>query len=196
MSDEMYPIVDEKDQVKEVVFSKEKLHDSKLFHRCVHVFIEVFGGLFLLQKKADKPEIENAGKWSSAVSGHVIYNESYEQAAIREAFEELGLVISKCELKKITKVYPTEEYGFEFVTLFTYLLDPSTEFPKTTDEVDEILIAPLKMVTQDIEKYPEKYSRPFRALFKIFLGFEKNSTVLIKGGTESDVLCLSNYAGL
>jgi isopentenyldiphosphate isomerase len=170
---ESFAVVNGKDEQLHAAFSKKELHESKLLHRGVHVFIEVFGGRFVLQRKANKPGIENAGTWSSAVSGHVRFNESYESAAIRESMEELHLLLNPSDMRKILKDFPTEENGFEFVTLFSYLLDPKEEFPRISEEVEEIVVVPLDLLIKDITNNRKKYSPVFVSLFNKFLVLEK-----------------------
>lgn len=170
---ESFAVVNLNDEQLHAVFSKKDLHEQKLLHRGVHLFIEVFGGKFVLQKKANRPDIENAGKWSSAVSGHVRYNESYTTAAVREAMEELNLLVNPSDMRKIYKDFPTHENGFEFVTLFSYLLDPKKEFPRISHEVEEIAIVPLDFLINDIERDRKKYSPVFVSLFNKFIVLEK-----------------------
>lgn len=169
---ESFSLVNKDDHHVLTIFGKDALHHTPGYHRSVHVFVEVFGGKFLLQKKSK--ETENAGKWSSAVSGHVRYGETYTKAAIREAEEELGLIISAEELQKITKVSPSAYNGYEFSTLFTYLMDPAVE-KLTLDpvEVDEISINRLADVINDVEECRNEYSPAFVELFNIFLALEK-----------------------
>ena len=172
MQREKFDVVDDRDEVKMIVTGKEKMHFLKLCHRSVHVFLEVLGGGFIIQKKAE--HTENGGKWSSAVSGHVRSGESYRDAAIREAKEELDLTVTHGDLKKITKLYPTEQTDNEFVTLYRATIDLDKVIPSIAcDELDGLLILPLKDLIIDIDKYMKtKYSKAFVALLNIFLAFE------------------------
>lgn len=172
MNIEAFSIVDSKDNYLRTVFGKRALHLSAGYHRSVHVFVEVFGGLFILQKKA--ASTENGGKWSSSASGHVRCGESYREAAVRELEEEIGLEIDGEELCKITKVFPSIANGSEFSTLYTYLMDPKEEeLTLDPSEVDEIVIGALIDVIWDVEKYKDEYSPAFVELFNIFLALEK-----------------------
>lgn len=172
MSVESFSIVDARDDHLRVVFGKKALHRNGGYHRSVHVFVEVFGGLFVLQKKA--VGTENAGKWSSSASGHVRCGESYKEAAVRELEEEIGLKIDAEELCEIVKVSPSATNGYEFSTLFTYLMDPKEEeLELEPSEVDEIVIGALIDVIWDVEKYRDEYSPAFVELFNIFLALEK-----------------------
>jgi len=168
---EAFPVVDENDRVLYPVYSKKALHNSKLKHRSVHIFIETFGRGFVLQLKGENSE--NAGKWSSAVSGHVEYGEDYKDAAIREAKEELGLEINNEELVRILKVNACEETGNEFVVLFTYLMNKDTESIKPNqEEVEKVLIVPLADVIRDTNKNVGDYSPAFMKLLYGWIDYE------------------------
>lgn len=171
---ESFSVVNASDEHMFLVYGKNNLHNAGGYHRAVHVFVEIFGGKFVLQKKAKRTE--NAGKWSSSVSGHVRYNESYEEAAVRETKEELGLNVSSKELHRIAKIPPSLENGGEFVTLFTYLMDPEEEEIKLeSDEVEELVTCKLEDIIEDVEKNRAEYSPAFVEAFNIFLVLEKGT---------------------
>lgn len=67
--------------------------DPSLRHMVVHLLIFNTGGELLLQKRSKQKDM-HPGKWSVSVGGHLDSGESFEQALIREAEEELGLDIS------------------------------------------------------------------------------------------------------
>ena len=169
---EVFPLVNEKDEVIGWAASgKEALHKSKARHRSVHVFIETFGGGFILQKKG--PNSENAGTWSSAVSGHVEGDESYEDAAVRETKEELGRDIDEIELERICKVYPCEATNNEFTTLFTYLMDLDKEkIDPAPEEVLEVVRIPFKELLVSVDRHKDLYSPAFVALLNMYLGLQ------------------------
>ncbi len=64
--------------------------NPSIIHRAVHVVVLNDQGLMLLQKRAATKDIE-PGKWDTSVGGHVGFGQSYEEAALREAQEELGV---------------------------------------------------------------------------------------------------------
>ena len=167
----MFPVVNENDEIISSIYSKKELHDKNYKHRAVHVFVETFGRGFILQLKGKNSE--NAGKWSSAVSGHVECRESYEEAAIREAKEELGLEIDKKELIRIIKIAACKETNNEFIVLFTYLMDRNTESIKLDpNEVENVLIVPLVDVIRDVNKNLSDYSPAFIKLLDEWLDHE------------------------
>jgi isopentenyldiphosphate isomerase len=170
---ESFNIVDEHDNpIPGVLVDKKFLHKMTGFHRAIHILVEVFGGKFLIQKKAI--HTENGGKWSSAVSGHVRSGETYAEAAIREAKEELGLEINEKDLHEIAKLPPSEATANEFVTIFSYLMDPKKEeVSLLSGEVDEIIICPLNDLISDVDKNRSSYSPAFIEAFNMFLALEK-----------------------
>lgn len=169
---ESFSVVNGSDEHMYVIFGKDKLHACSGYHRAVHVLVEVFGGRFILQKKAEGTE--NAGKWSSAVSGHVRYNESYEEAAVRETKEELGLSISSKDLHRVVKAPPSPENGGEFVVVYTYLMDPSKEeIILESDEVEEAITCRLNDIIKDVDECTDEYSPAFIEVFNLFLTLEK-----------------------
>lgn len=168
---EMFSVVDAYDNVRFGVWGKEALHSGNQRHRGVHVFIETFGRGFILQLKSKNSE--NGGKWSSAVSGHVWHSETYRQAAMREAREELGLLMIKADLREILKITPCKETNNEFVTLFTYLLDREKEkIEPNIEEVESVMIAPLSDVIRNVKRDINEYSPAFVILFNRWLSFE------------------------
>lgn len=162
--------VNSNDKEMLILRSKDELHKHGFMHRSSHVFIETFGGGFILQKKAK--DTENAGKWSSSVSGHVIYGETYKAAAIREAKEELGIKIIEEDFEEITKVQPCKETNNEFITLYSYLINGSEAIDPNVEEVDSIIICPLKEIVGDIRLNRDKYSPTFIYLLNVYLSLE------------------------
>ncbi len=171
MTKEKFDIVNPDDTVIAVVQGKERLHKSAAIHRSVHVFIDIVGGGFLIQKKAEGTE--NGGKWSSAVSGHVRSGETYSQAAIRECEEEIGIKFETSNLERINKVYPNTDNGLEFSTLFRALIDLDKVHPTIAcDEVDELMILPIRDIIIDVSKHMyNKYSKAFISMLNIYLTF-------------------------
>jgi len=93
---EILPIVNENDKVigKEI---RKIVHEKGLLHRQSNVYFLNSKKELLLQKRTDQPV------WDHAAAGHVLYLDDYETTAKREAFEELGIKISKKELIEIAK---------------------------------------------------------------------------------------------
>jgi len=63
-----------------------------LRHRAVHIFVVNPKGEFYLQKRSRNKRVA-PGLWDTSVGGHVPSGESYEEGALRELEEELGIVL-------------------------------------------------------------------------------------------------------
>ena len=88
--EEIFPLVDEDGNVVGEA-TRNRCHDgSKLLHPVIHLHVFNTAGELFLQKRSDTKDIQ-PGKWDSSVGGHIDIGEAPEQAALREAREEIGL---------------------------------------------------------------------------------------------------------
>lgn len=90
MVDELFEVVDESGKVLGLRPRRECHGNPALIHQAVHVLVFNQHGDLFLQKRARTKDIQ-PGKWDSSVGGHMQPGETPEQAARREAEEELGL---------------------------------------------------------------------------------------------------------
>lgn len=101
---EILAVVDDDDNV----IGKERrdvIHQKGLVHREVWLYL-VQDGKFLLQKRVDN------NKWDCTVGGHFPYDQDYDEAAIRETKEEIGLDITEKNLQRIAKL----RNNYDFIT--------------------------------------------------------------------------------
>ncbi|MDG2487592.1 MAG: 16S rRNA (adenine(1518)-N(6)/adenine(1519)-N(6))-dimethyltransferase RsmA [Roseibacillus sp.] len=128
--DELFDVVDERDQV----IGQERrsvVHEKKLLHRAVHVFILNKRGEVFLQKRSRLKDA-HPGVWDSSVSGHLDAGESYESCALRELGEEAGqekIGDDMEQLRHVAVLPPAEETGWEFVHLFEVRQTDPIRFP-------------------------------------------------------------------
>lgn len=92
MSDSKYPpvvVVDENDnEIGSAMLSE--VWQKGLYHRIVSIFVEDNLGCMLLQLRGPKVKIY-PNCWDQAAGGHVDEGFSYDQAALNELAEELGI---------------------------------------------------------------------------------------------------------
>jgi len=92
--DEIVAVVNEKDEVVSSTTRKE-VHEKPLIHRETALIIINSNGEYLVQRRKDN------GKWTFSCGGHFPKNQSYIEAVVREAKEELGLSVRKKELIEV-----------------------------------------------------------------------------------------------
>jgi isopentenyldiphosphate isomerase len=154
MSKELFDIVDRQDNVIGTT-DKKTAHAEGHLHRLAAVFVfSQNGELYVQNHKSD-------GKWDHSVGGHVSKGETYAEAAIREAEEELGI---KQPLKELATSFAGDEYPHmqHLFGLYTCLADTTWEFVPN-DEVEEIFPMTIEAIRQAmIDEPEERFTRGFR----------------------------------
>lgn len=100
MSEEIFPLVDEDGKVIGQAPRSICHNGTKLLHPVIHLHLFNREGQLFLQKRSATKDMQ-PDKWDSSVGGHIDLGETPEQAALREAREELGVI--GIELSYITK---------------------------------------------------------------------------------------------
>jgi len=89
MGEEIFDVVNERDEVigRE---TRREVHARGLMHRAVHVLVFNRAGQVFLQKRSLRKD-RQPGLWDSSASGHLDSGEDYDDCAVRELREEIGL---------------------------------------------------------------------------------------------------------
>ncbi len=132
MNNELLHVVDENDCVIDTC-ARHIIHASGLRHRAVHILVFDDLGRLFLQKRSMRKDL-NAGLWDTSAAGHVDAAEDYDNCAIREVEEELGIAEEKI-LEPLFKLQPTLETGMEFIQV--YRLTHNGPFNLAAEEIDE-----------------------------------------------------------
>lgn len=131
--DEMLTRVTEEDDVLGPVPRSQVHGNPALIHRSVHILVLSPEGRLLLQKRSLRKDTQ-PGKWDTSVGGHVGFGQSYEEAARREAEEELGMVPGE-----LTFLYPSRiRNRVESENIHTFLQVSAGPFRPEPGEIDEL----------------------------------------------------------
>lgn len=114
-SAEVFDIVNENDEVIGQNLRSE-VHRLGLKHRAVHVLVFNAQGQVFLQKRSQSKDTF-PGAWDSSASGHLDAGETYDTCAVREVFEELGIVLATTPTF-LFKISACSETGCEFVRVY------------------------------------------------------------------------------
>lgn len=88
-ADELVDIVDEQDRVVRVA-SRREMRSGRLRHRTVFVVVVAASGDVLVHRRADHKDVW-PGRWDLAAGGVLASGETYDDGAVRELAEELGI---------------------------------------------------------------------------------------------------------
>src|SRR5580704_15054496 len=156
-------LVDENNEVLGYV-GKLEAHKKALLHRAISVNIFNNKGEMLIQQRC-MGKYHWAGIWSNTCCSHPRKDESFQRAAERRLYEELGF---KTPLKEafhfIYKAYDKESglTEYEYDTVFTGVYD--TPFSYNKSEIEAIAWVKPGALLSDLEAQPEKYTFWFKII--------------------------------
>ena len=161
MGEEIFDIVNARDEVIGQAPRKE-VHARGLWHRAVHVLVFNARGEVFLQKRSLKKDIA-AGKWDSSASGHLDTGENYDECAVREVREEIGLELTTPP-QRLFKIEACQETGWEFCWI--YRCENEGPFDLHPDEIETGDWFAPKFVSQWMAEKPEDFASCFVLLWK------------------------------
>lgn len=164
-------VVNEKDEVIGTM-PRAEAHSNGTPHRIAIVYLENDKKEILIQERV-------SGTLDHSAAGHVDPGETYHQAALREAKEELG--IENIELVSIGKGISDEmgrkdrnddgklEHRVHVYEVFVCHAEPKELAP---DEVKSVYWAKAEDIFKDMEINPQKYSGGFKSSIRIYLDWK------------------------
>ena len=136
-----------------------EVHARGLLHRAVHIFVFNSAGEFLVHRRSATKD-EFPLRITSSASGHVGAGEGYDETAVRELAEELGL---RGQPEYLASFPAATETANEHTRLYRFVTD-QTPTPDP-DEIASLEFASLESVRQRIATDPNDFTPPFRLLF-------------------------------
>ena len=163
MAKDICDIVNERDEVIGRA-PRSEVHARGLLHRAVHVFVFNSRGEVFLQKRSMKKD-RQPGVWDSSCSGHVDSGEDYDQTAVRELREEIGLALN-APPARLFKVDVCPETDAEFV--WAYQCQSNGPFQLDPDEIETGDWFAPERVSRWIEERPEEFAPAFMLIWRLF----------------------------
>lgn len=156
MPEDIFDIVNDRD---EVIGRKPRseVHARGLLHRAVHVLVFNSRGEIFLQKRSMKKD-RQPGVWDSSCSGHVDSGEDYDQTAVRELREEIGLNLS-APPERLFKINACPETDAEFV--WVYRCQNDGPFQLHPDEIETGGWFSPERVSRWIQEKPHEFAPAF-----------------------------------
>lgn len=163
--EEQVVLVDNQDNVLGYM-GKQEAHEKGVLHRAISIIITNSNNEILLQQRADC-KYHWAGIWSNSVCSHPRKNESYQQAAERRLFEELGFNAPLTEAFDFIYKAKDEESGLtEHELDHVFLGKYEGEIPFNPNEVKAVKWVKPSDLLADVKQNPDKYSFWFKIILK------------------------------
>jgi 16S rRNA (adenine1518-N6/adenine1519-N6)-dimethyltransferase len=160
---ERFPVVDSEDRVTGEA-PRSEVHGNNLRHRAVHLFIFNGQGELFLQKRSAWKD-RHPLLWDSSAAGHVEAGEDYDETAVRELSEELGV---NAELTRVVKLPASERTGEEFIWLYRGQHDGP--FRLAGSEIEHGEFFPVDVVTGWVKARPEEFAPGFLECWQAYQG--------------------------
>ena len=162
MTEETFDEVTQDDQVVGST-TKAIAHTEARIHRVVAVYVILPNGLYCIQVH------QAAGQLDHSVGGHVTAGETYEEAAQREAFEELNI---SAPLRFLGTFYSDETYTGSPVRHFfgVYEMHAPSDWKFTpNEEVRAAKEMKLEEIVASMDQAPERFTPGFINTMEYYL---------------------------
>lgn len=161
MEEEFFDVVDDFDRVVGRD-TRSRIHELNLKHRAAHVLVFNSKGKLFLQKRSHSKD-SSPGLWDSSAAGHLDSGEDYDDCALRELEEELGIRPSQPP-ERLLKLEACEDTGYEFV--WVYRLIDDGPFQLNAEEIETGAWYEPVAVNIWIEQQPNELSTTLRLIWK------------------------------
>jgi isopentenyldiphosphate isomerase len=139
-----------------------------VFYRAIYVLVMNDDGEVLIHKRSQTKDLY-PGCWDLSVGGHVNYQDTYEQTAVKEVGEELSLEVTEEDLVLKGEVLAKLPNSGEFFKVFEYRLKPGETISPSEEEIDKTRW----MAIEDIKRSMKDgslqwYERPLQTIAALY----------------------------
>lgn len=135
---------------------RDELVDSDCW-RIIGVWVTDHDGNILLQQRSMNKKV-GPGLWSTACEGTVEINDSYEETAVRELEEEVG--ISNVELKPLSQAHFKSVFGWRIDHTYVCVIDRDTPITIQESEVAQVKWFTPDELRAEMAKNPSSFVVP------------------------------------
>lgn len=161
MSEEIFDVVNERDEVVGQS-PRSEVHRLGLRHRAVHVLVFNQSGELFLQKRSMLKDCF-PGVWDSSASGHLDCGEAYDDCAVREVREELGVTLPE-RPERWFRLEASAQTGYEFCWVYRARHDgPFVLHPEEIERGGWFVEADVSAWTA---RAPEDFASAFLAIWR------------------------------
>jgi len=151
------PIVDADDNFLYYKDPKERDLRKEITRSSAVWLIDEKGEILVAKRSVNKRHYPNI--WGTSAAGGLEGEESYEENAIRETKEELGINIDKVISGPTRREYGNHEFWAQY---FFFHVSSNTKFTLQESEVDEVRWVSLKELQDWYSGYPEEFTPTFK----------------------------------
>jgi len=121
----------------------------------------------LLQKRTEDAPTE-PNLWTTSAGGHLTKGQTFEQAAVNELKEEIGIttLLTKIELYTHDYTFPNGKIEREFNTLF--FGKHNGPFKVQESEVADTKLIDVEKLYKEVEKNPSNFTKALISALKVF----------------------------
>ena len=159
---ELLDIVDENNNLTGEFVDREIVHSQGLLHREVGVIILNENNEILLEKRASTKK-QSPNKWGLC-AGHIEAGDIPENAILREVKEEIGIDITKKELKFLEvfrrdKKFNNGQHNNTYIYIYIYRTNKKVEdYTIQIEELSEVKYFPVDVVEKALEENNSDYA--------------------------------------
>lgn len=148
--------VDKDDNPLGPIIRSEANTNNKKYHRAVNIFVKI-GNRFVITIRAQDKDTY-PGKFDLSVSGHVSYQESYIDAAVRETEEELGIKLEPEDFIKLGKMLVKMPHENEFQMNYLLKLEESMKGQIKALEASSLKYMTLEEMYRSVDSQPGNWA--------------------------------------
>lgn len=165
---ELLTQVDENNQIISSISRKEAHHKQGVFYRTIFVIVKNERDQILLQKRSSTKDLY-PNCWDLSVGGHVEFGDSYEQTAIRELEEELGIKAKVNDLIQKGHVLVKLPNSGEHFMVFEYQLKPDQKIMVSKEEINHIKWMSIDEIKASMKNSSMQwYERPLQTIAALY----------------------------